>query len=122
MITPANKSLTRYGPREVRRCRATRSLPRSCHAPVVAWRRTMIHTSETVGRWIRGGRIEERRNRMPDQSKGDEEGIVTCNATSYLARRHDVPRELVGSIAGIYALLQGALGEANQPVERPGSP
>jgi phosphoglycolate phosphatase-like HAD superfamily hydrolase len=33
---------------------------RLCHAPVVAWRRTMIHTAETIGRWFRGGRIEER--------------------------------------------------------------
>jgi len=42
----------------------------------------------------------------------DGEVLVSYNATSYLARRHDIPRELVGNIAGIDALVQGALGKA----------
>jgi uncharacterized protein (DUF302 family) len=37
--------------------------------------------------------------------------LVSYNATSYLARRHDVPEDLVGNIAGIDALIEGALGE-----------
>src|ERR671921_2808906 len=35
---------------------------------------------------------------------------VSYNATSYLARRHDLPSELVKNIAGIDALIEGALG------------
>jgi len=38
--------------------------------------------------------------------------LVSYNATSYLARRHDIPQDLVGNIAGIDALVEGALGEA----------
>jgi hypothetical protein len=37
--------------------------------------------------------------------------LVSYNATSYLARRHDVPEDLVGNIAGIDALVEGAPGE-----------
>ena len=42
----------------------------------------------------------------------DGEVLVSHNATSYLARRHDIPQDLVGNIAGIDALVQGALREA----------
>jgi uncharacterized protein (DUF302 family) len=42
----------------------------------------------------------------------DGEVLVSYNATSYLARRHDIPQDLVGNIAGIDALVQGALEEA----------
>src|SRR5215211_5836611 len=42
----------------------------------------------------------------------DGEVLVSYNATSYLARRHDIPQDLVGNIAGINALVQGALEEA----------
>lgn len=35
---------------------------------------------------------------------------VSYNATSYLATRHDLPSELVKNIAGIDALIDGALG------------
>ncbi len=44
----------------------------------------------------------------------DEDGgvLVAYNATSYLARRHGIPEDLVGNIAGIDALVEGALGEA----------
>ena len=38
--------------------------------------------------------------------------LVSYNATSYLARRHGIPENLVGNIAGIDALVEGALGEA----------
>jgi uncharacterized protein (DUF302 family) len=38
--------------------------------------------------------------------------LVSYNATSYLARRHDISQDLVGNIAGIDALVEGALGEA----------
>lgn len=38
--------------------------------------------------------------------------LVSYNATSYLSRRHDIPEDLVGNIAGIDALVDGALGEA----------
>jgi uncharacterized protein (DUF302 family) len=34
---------------------------------------------------------------------------VSYNATSYLAERHDLPSELVKNIAGIHALIDGAL-------------
>jgi uncharacterized protein (DUF302 family) len=37
--------------------------------------------------------------------------LVSYNATSYLARRHGIPEDLVGNIAGIDALVQGALRE-----------
>ena len=37
--------------------------------------------------------------------------LVSYNATSYLARRHGIPENLVGNIAGIDALVQGALRE-----------
>jgi uncharacterized protein (DUF302 family) len=37
--------------------------------------------------------------------------LVSYNATSYLARRHGIPKDLVGNIAGIDALVAGALGE-----------
>lgn len=37
--------------------------------------------------------------------------LVSYNATSYLARRHDLPEDLVKNIAGIDALVEGALGE-----------
>ena len=40
------------------------------------------------------------------------EVLVSYNATSYLVRRHDIPQDLVGNIAGIDALVQGALGKA----------
>jgi len=40
------------------------------------------------------------------------EVLVSYNATSYLARRHDIPQDLIGNIAGIDALVRGALGEA----------
>jgi len=44
----------------------------------------------------------------------DREGgvLVSHNATSYLARRHDIPEGLVGNIAGIDALVEGALSGA----------
>jgi len=42
----------------------------------------------------------------------DGEVLVSYNATSYLARRHDIPQDLVGNIAGIDALVEGTLGEA----------
>jgi hypothetical protein len=35
---------------------------------------------------------------------------VSYNATSYLAERHGLPSELVKNIAGIDALIDGALG------------
>ena len=35
---------------------------------------------------------------------------VSYNATSYLAARHDLPSELAKNIAGIDALIDGALG------------
>jgi hypothetical protein len=38
--------------------------------------------------------------------------LVSYHATSYLARRHDIPEDLVGNIAGIDALVEGTLGEA----------
>lgn len=41
----------------------------------------------------------------------DGKVLVSYNATSYLAGRHGIPRDLVGNIAGIDALVQGALGE-----------
>jgi hypothetical protein len=34
---------------------------------------------------------------------------VSYNATSYLARRYDLPSELAKNIAGIDALIDGAL-------------
>jgi uncharacterized protein (DUF302 family) len=37
--------------------------------------------------------------------------LVSYNATSYLARRHNVPEDLVGNIAGIDALVESAPGE-----------
>ncbi len=40
----------------------------------------------------------------------DGDVLVSYNATSYLARRHDIPQDLVGNIAGIDALVRGALG------------
>ena len=42
----------------------------------------------------------------------DGEILVSYNATSYLARRHDIPQDLVGNIAGIDALVQSAFGGA----------
>jgi uncharacterized protein (DUF302 family) len=41
----------------------------------------------------------------------DDDGQVrvSYNATSYLAKRHDLPSELVKNIAGIDALIDGAL-------------
>jgi uncharacterized protein (DUF302 family) len=42
----------------------------------------------------------------------DGEVLVSYNATSYLAHRYDIPEDLVGNIAGIDALVEGALGEA----------
>jgi uncharacterized protein (DUF302 family) len=44
----------------------------------------------------------------------DKDGgvLVAYNATSHLARRHGIPEDLVGNIAGIDALVEGALGEA----------
>jgi uncharacterized protein (DUF302 family) len=41
----------------------------------------------------------------------NDEVLVSYNATSYLTRRHDIPNDLIGNIAGIDALVQGALGE-----------
>ena len=41
----------------------------------------------------------------------DGEVLVTYNATSYLAHRHDIPENLVRNIAGIDALVEGALGK-----------
>jgi uncharacterized protein (DUF302 family) len=43
----------------------------------------------------------------------DDDGriLVSYNATSYLARRHDIPQDLVGNIAGIDALVEGAIGK-----------
>jgi uncharacterized protein (DUF302 family) len=41
----------------------------------------------------------------------DGEVLVSYNATSYLARRHNVPEDLIGNIAGIDALVEGVLGE-----------
>ena len=35
--------------------------------------------------------------------------LVSYNSTPYLARRHDVPENLVGNIAGIDTLVEGAL-------------
>jgi uncharacterized protein (DUF302 family) len=43
---------------------------------------------------------------------GDGRVLVSYNATPYLARRHDIPQDLVGNIAGIDALVRSALGEA----------
>ena len=40
----------------------------------------------------------------------DGDVVVSYNATSYLARRHDIPQDLVRNIAGIDALVRGALG------------
>jgi uncharacterized protein (DUF302 family) len=40
----------------------------------------------------------------------DGDVLVSYNATSYLAHRHHIPRDLVGNIAGIDALVRGALG------------
>ena len=42
----------------------------------------------------------------------DGEVLVSYNTTPYLARRHDIPEDLLGNIAGIDALVEGALGEA----------
>lgn len=42
----------------------------------------------------------------------DGEVLLSHNATPYLARRHDIPEDLIGNIAGIAALVEGALGEA----------
>ena len=39
----------------------------------------------------------------------DGEVLVSYNATSYLARRHDIPEDLVGNIAGIDPLVRSAL-------------
>jgi uncharacterized protein (DUF302 family) len=39
------------------------------------------------------------------------EVLLSYNATSYLARRHDISQDLLGNIAGIDALVEGALGE-----------
>ena len=45
--------------------------------------------------------------------RGPEGGVlVSYNATSYLVRRHGIPEDLVGNIAGIDALVDGALGKA----------
>jgi len=43
----------------------------------------------------------------------DREGkvLVSYNSTSYLAGRHSIPRDLVGNIAGIDALVQSTVGE-----------
>jgi uncharacterized protein (DUF302 family) len=38
------------------------------------------------------------------------EVLVSYNATFYLARRYDIPENLVRNIAGIDALVEGALG------------
>ena len=35
--------------------------------------------------------------------------LVSYNATSYVARRHDIPEDLVGNIAGIDPLVRDAL-------------
>ena len=43
----------------------------------------------------------------------DGEVLVSYNATSYLARRHDIPENLVENIAGIDALVEGVLGKLN---------
>jgi uncharacterized protein (DUF302 family) len=43
----------------------------------------------------------------------DGEVLVSYNATSYLAHRHDIPENLVGNIAGIDALVDGVLGKLN---------
>jgi uncharacterized protein (DUF302 family) len=40
----------------------------------------------------------------------DGEVLVSYNATSYLARRHHISQDLIGHIAGIDALVEGALG------------
>ena len=37
---------------------------------------------------------------------------VSYNAIPYLVRRHDIPEDLAENIAGIDALVEGALGEA----------
>jgi uncharacterized protein (DUF302 family) len=37
--------------------------------------------------------------------------LVSYNATAYLARRHDIPEDLVGNIAGIDPLVRDALEE-----------
>jgi uncharacterized protein (DUF302 family) len=42
----------------------------------------------------------------------DGEVLVSYNATSYLARRHDIPQDLIVNIAGIDALVEGAIGKA----------
>jgi uncharacterized protein (DUF302 family) len=42
----------------------------------------------------------------------DGEVLVSHNATSYLARRHEIPQDLARNISGIDALVEGALGEA----------
>jgi uncharacterized protein (DUF302 family) len=42
----------------------------------------------------------------------DGEVLVSYNATSYLARRHRIPWDLVGNIAGIDALVRDTLGES----------
>jgi uncharacterized protein (DUF302 family) len=41
----------------------------------------------------------------------DHDGVVlvSYNATSYLVRRHDIPEDLVGNIAGIDPLVRDAL-------------
>jgi uncharacterized protein (DUF302 family) len=39
------------------------------------------------------------------------EVLLSYNAISYLARRHDISQDLLGNIAGIDALVEGALGE-----------
>jgi uncharacterized protein (DUF302 family) len=45
--------------------------------------------------------------------RGPEGGVlVSYNATSYLVRRHGIPEDFVGNIAGIDALVDGALGKA----------
>ena len=43
------------------------------------------------------------------------EVLVSYNATPYLARRHDIPQDLVGNIAGIDALVGAALGGPEIP-------
>src|SRR5919112_2618479 len=40
----------------------------------------------------------------------DGDVLVSYNATSYLARRYDIPENLVRNTAGIDALVEGALG------------
>ena len=42
----------------------------------------------------------------------DGDVLISYNATSYLAGRHGIPKDLVRNIAGIDALVQSALGEA----------